>query len=95
MYLLFEREASDGTVKTVSSLSPPAKATHAELQADTQAIRYTMDNTTDPTSSSGMLLLTTSEPKLFLIEDLKRIKFTQGSGGAGGLNVHYLGGRDI
>lgn len=95
MYLLFEREASGAAVKTVSDLAPPGEATHAELQADTQAIRYTMDGVTDPTSSSGMLLLTTSDPKLFLIEDLKRIRFIQGAGGAGGLNVHYLGGRDI
>ena len=96
MYLsAFQRVASDGTVKTVSTLTVPAKATAVEIQADTQAVRYTMDDATDPTSSAGMLFLTTEGPKFFLIEDLRRIRFTQGSGGAGGLNFHYLSARDI
>ena len=95
MYLSFQRVASDATAKTQSAFTIPAKATAVELQADTQAIRYTMDNATDPTSSSGMLFLTTEEPKFFLIDDFRRIRFTQGAGGAGGLNVHYLSARDI
>lgn len=94
MYLSFQRVASSGSVKAVADLTVPAKATQAEIQADTQPIRYTMDGT-DPASGSGMLFLTTADPKLFNIEDVKKIKFIQGAGGAGGLNVHYLAGRDI
>lgn len=94
MYLSFQRVASGASAKTVADLTVPAKATHAELQADTQSIRYTMDGTA-PASDSGMSLLTTSDPKTFLIEDVKRIKFIQGAGGAGGLNIHYFAGRDI
>ena len=42
-----------------------------------------------------MLFLTTEPPKTFLIEDVKQIKFIQGAGGAGALNIHYFAGRDI
>ena len=95
MYLSFQRVASSSSVKTASDLTVPAKATHADIQADTQAVRYTMDNTTNPASGSGMLFLTTAEPKTFLIEDVKRIKFIQGAGGAGAINIHYFAGRDV
>ena len=95
MYIGFQSEASDGTVKTVTSITVPAKATHVEIQAVTQGVSYTMDNATDPTATAGMQFLTTQEPKLFLVEDLNRIKFTQGSGGAGVLNFHFLAGRDV
>lgn len=94
-YLSFERVASDGTVKTVSDLSVPANATRCEIQADTQDVRYTMDGATDPAADSGMLFLTVEEPKQFMIEDVKNIKFTQGAGGAGALNFHYFAGRDV
>ena len=95
MYIGFEQAVSDGTVKTASDLTIPNNATGVEIQADTQNIRYTMDSSTTPTSSSGMQFLTTSEPRYFLIEDLQRIKFTQGAGGAGKLNLHYHAGRDV
>ena len=89
-YTHFERVASSGSVKDVGDLNPPSTATHVELQADTQDIRYTMDGSTDPASGSGMLLVASAQPKLFLIKDLKNIKFIQGAGGAGGLNAHYI-----
>lgn len=93
MYLAFTQVASSGAVKTVADLGTiPGNATHAELQSDTQDIRYTMDGETDPTSTSGMLLVTTHEPKTFLIDDVRNIRFTQGAGGAGKLNIHYFGG---
>lgn len=99
MYLpSFQQVVADGTVKTASALTIPPKVTHAELQATEQPIFYTMDNTTDPTtgaSGAGMVLLTTQPPKQFLIEDIKRIRFTRAAGTDGKLNVHYLGGRDI
>lgn len=95
MYLFCERIPVAGAVLTQAALAIPAKATGAELQADTASIRYTMDNSTVPAAGGpGMLLNTTDPPKTFLIEDLKRIKFTQGSGAAG-LNIHYFAGRDI
>lgn len=93
-YIGFEQEAVGASVETVAQLSPPAEATHCELQADTDNVRYTMDGSTDPTASSGMLLLTTSDPKLFLIADLKNIRFIQAGAGAM-LNVHYIAGRDV
>jgi len=95
MYLSHEQVAATAAVKDVDDLTVPAKATHAELQADTSDIRYTMDNATDPTQTSGMILLTTEDPMLFLIEDINRIRFTRGSGSNGNLNVHYVAGRDI
>lgn len=95
MYLSHEQVAATAAVNDVDDLTVPAKATHAELQADTSDIRYTMDNATDPTQTSGMILLTTEDPMLFLIEDINRIRFTRGSGSNGNLNVHYVAGRDI
>lgn len=96
MYLpTFQRVASSAAVKTVADITVPPKATSVEIQADTQAVRYTMDDETDPTSTLGMLFLTTEGPKEFLIEDLQRIRFTQGAGGAGALNFHFIAGRDI
>jgi hypothetical protein len=95
MYLLYEQVVVDTFVKDIAALSPPGGATHVELQANTQAVRYTMDDTTDPTASVGMLLLVTEPPKLFLIEDLVRIKFISAVGTNGVLNLHYSGGRDI
>jgi len=96
MYVGFDSVAS-GAIKTIADLTAAERvnATHAELQAVTNNISYTMDNVTVPTATAGMQLLTTDPPKSFLIEDILRIKFIQGVGGAGVLNVHYFGGRDI
>lgn len=95
MYLSYEQEPATAAVKTVANLTVPARATHVEIQADTQAIRYTMDNATNPAAAVGMLFLVTDCPKLFLIEDLRRIRFIQVAAGAGNLNLHYLAGRDV
>ena len=95
MFLSYEQEASSGSVKTVADLTPPANATHCELQADTNNIRYTMDGVTDPTTTTGMLLITTHKPKQFLMLDLRNIRFIQDAVGAGNLNVHYFSGRDV
>lgn len=96
MYLSVQRVASDGTVKTFSAFTDVPKATHVELMSETQNIRYTMDNTTAPASGgAGMLLRTIDPPKPFLIEDMKRLKFTQDAGGAGVLHAHFFGGRDV
>lgn len=97
MYLGYEKEAATANVKTVADLAPPPKATHCEIMAETQHVRYRMD---DPNQgvidqTTGMLLLTTEGPKAFLIEDLKRIRFTRATGTDGVLHIHYFGGRDI
>lgn len=95
MYIGFDSVASGATVKTVADLATvPPKATGVEIQAVSNHIAYTMDNATDPTATAGMLLLTTEGPKAFDIVDLKRIRFIQVTG-AGKLQLHYFGGRDI
>jgi len=95
MFLSYEQIQVSNTVLDVDDLNVPAKATHAMLQADTQPVRYTMDGLTEPYQTTGMVLLTTSPPELFLIEDLRRIKFKRGAASDGRLNIHYVGGRDI
>ena len=91
----FQRVAISNAVKTVADLTVPAKATHVEIQADTAPVRYTMDDTTAPTTASGMIFLTTEPPKAFEIVDLKRIKFIRSGASDGALNFHYFAGRDV
>lgn len=98
MYVGYEQESISTTVKDVDDLTIPSGATHAELQATENDINYTMDNSTSPTAGTtgvGMRLTTAMGPKLFLIEDVKRIKFIRGAAADAKLNVHYLGGRDL
>jgi len=94
MFVGFQQVAATSAVKTVTSLTIPKNAIRAQLQADTQVVRYTLDGTT-PSQTSGMLLLTTSEPKEFLIEDIKNIKFIRGTTSDGNLNIHYYGVHDF
>jgi len=89
---------ADATVKTVSGLNPPPEATHAEVQATENDVFYTMDGATDPTpgaTGSGMVFRTAHEPKSFLVDDMKRIRFTRAAGADGKISVHWFGGRDI
>lgn len=99
MYLFFERIVASSGVKDIDDTTVSAtnlgKSTMVELQADTANVRYTMDNVTAPSVTSGMRLLTTSEPKTFLIEDFRKIKFIREGGSDGGLNIHYFAGRNI
>lgn len=94
-FLLHEAVAATSSVKTVSALSVPYNATSALLQAATNNVRYTMDGSTNPTVSSGMLLLTTEDATEFLIEDIKNIRFIRDGGTDGSLNIHYYAGRDV
>lgn len=94
-YLSFEQVAVSNAVLDVDDLTVPANATFCELQADTNPIRYTMDGATDPTTTAGMVLLTTSDPKLFLVSDILNIRFIRSGGSDAKLNVHYLAGRDV
>jgi hypothetical protein len=95
MFISFEQVSATATVKTAADLTIPANATSVELQASSQNVSYTMDNTTTPTQTAGMMLLTTAEPKMFGIDDLRRIKFVRGAGSDGNLNIHYAAGRDV
>lgn len=92
-FLLHEEIAATAGVKDASSLNIPPTATSALLQADTSDIRYTMDGS-DPTQTSGMVLVNGLEPEDFLIQDIRQLKFTRGSGSDGNLNVHYYNGND-
>ena len=89
MFIGYEQIAVSTSVLDVDDLTIPSGTSHAELQAGTNHVAYTMDGTA-PTSSTGMLLLTTEPPRLFLIEDVLRMKFIQRTGG-GTLNIHYIG----
>lgn len=93
MFLSYERVDVDTTVKTYAAniTAPDGDADCAELQADTANIRYTMDNSSNPSGSlpRGMILLTTEPPRKFLKEDIVRMRFTCAS--AAGLNIHWYG----
>jgi len=95
MYLSYEQVGAVAVVRTVADLTVPANATHAELQATVAGVAYTMDDATDPTVASGMVLLATEPPKSFLIEDIRRIRFICFDALNANLNIHYFAGRDI
>ena len=85
-YLSFEQVAVSNSVLTETSFTIPAKATHVELQASVAGVAYTMDGSTDPTVSAGMVLLVTEPPKAFLVQDLKNMKFIRFGGSDAKLN---------
>jgi len=96
MFLSYEQVEADATVKTIADLTIPTGANGAMLQADSSNIRYTMDDSNDPSQTEGMILLTNLlPPETFLIQDMNRIRFTRGSGSNGQLNIHWWGGRVI
>jgi len=95
MYVGYEQVAATAAVKTVAALTVPANATHAELQARTAGVSFTMDNTTNPTANTGIVLLITEPPKLFLIEDILRIRFLRQAAVDAALDIHYIAGRDV
>ena len=94
MFLSFEQVVADNSVDSITELTVPANATGAEIQADTNPIRYTMDGTA-PTQTSGMVLAVAHQPKCFNIEDILTIQYTRGAGADGNLNIHYFAGRDV
>lgn len=86
----FEQVAISSVVKTSADLTIPATATRAHLQASSAgSIRYTMDGATVPSTTSGMLLRSTSDPLDFLIEDVKNIKFVRDGSTDSSLLIHY------
>lgn len=90
-YLQYTQKATTAAIGLGSNIAIPSGASGVEIQADTGSVRYTCDGT-EPSATSGMLFLTTSEPKYFSLDDLVNMKYTQGSG-AGNLNFHFVGGR--
>lgn len=94
-FLSAERVAATSAVKTADDLTIPNNASQVVLQSDTQDVRYTMDGSTVPTQTSGMILIVGEQPEDFLINDLYKIQFTRGAGSDGYLNLHYYAGRDV
>ncbi len=95
MYLLCEQIIADDTVKTVTDLHPPANATGVELQSSNAAVRYTMDDAYDPSTTWGMLIKLNDMPKTFSIDDLRRIRFCRDGVTNANLHLHYFAGRDV
>lgn len=90
----FQQVVADNSVKTKNNLAIPARATHAELQADhvtnATGIRYTLDGTA-PTVSKGMVLVPDNAPTTVLIEDLINIKFIRDGSTNDTLLIQYYG----
>ncbi len=95
-YLGHEQIAVSTSVLTVASFTIPAKTIHIELMAGgANAVRYTMDDSNNPTVTSGMLLRVTDPPKSFEVADVKRIRFIRDAAADTTLEVHYFTARDI
>ena len=95
MHLGFERVLVRNVALTAAAFTIPGNATHVELQADASSIRYTIDDVAIPTATNGMLLLVSEPPRLFLIEDLRRIRVIRSGANDVFLNVQYVAGRDV
>lgn len=94
-YISYEQIAVLGVVLTVSALTIPANATSAEIQAqDDGDVNYTLDGTSNPGASSGMILQAGNTPKEILIDDLRNIRFVKSAANTF-LNVHYFAGRSV
>lgn len=94
MFVGYEQVVVDNHEKTQADLTIPANTTKVMLQAGSGEVRYTMD-LSKPTQTIGMVLHPSLAPEEFLIEDLKRIRFTKGSAANTVLNIHYWTGRDV
>lgn len=91
MFRAFQRVAVSSVVKTVADLTIPNGATRAHLQSEaTSGIRYTMDGVTDPTTTSGMILRSVSDPLDFLIDDVRKIRFVRDGAADTALLIHYV-----
>ena len=95
MYLSYEQVTATAAVKTVADLVVPPRATHAELQARTAGIAFTMDGATNPTATVGMILAVAGQPKEFLVQDLQKIRFMRQAAIDATLNIHYIAGRNV
>ncbi len=94
-FLGYEQITVSDSVLDVSNLTVPANTTFVEIQSETQNVRYILDGDTEPTVSTGMVLLVTEPPKFLEIEDLNDIKFIRDGGSDAALNVHYGAARNV
>ena len=87
-----EVELDNNNVKTAAEFTIPDGATFALLQAAPEGdVNITLDGTTSPGQSSGLILRTTMAPFQVLIEDFRNIKFARSSSGAQtGLHVSFV-----
>jgi hypothetical protein len=83
------------TVKTIAAVTVPGEALWCEIQAEGNAIRYTLDGSTNPTATSGMRLLTTSAPTQLAIETVRNIRFRCEGTTTAILHFHWVVGRAI
>lgn len=83
-------DCNDSVVQAAADvLTIPEGAVFAEIQAQREGdINYTMDGTTSPGSSRGMILRSTGSPILILIENLKNMQFVKNDE-VTKLNVQY------
>ena len=94
-FIGYDQVLCDGpAVQDVTALTVPARATGAEIQAQSDGdVNYTLDGTS-PGASKGMILNSNNAPKEILIEDLNNIQFVKSDADTH-LNVHYFAGRDV
>lgn len=93
----YEQISVPGPAVIVASavLTIPGNATSAWVQANGAGdINYTLDGSSNPGASRGLVLRNTADPLEILIQDLKNMRFCS-SGPATNLNVSYVCGRDI
>jgi hypothetical protein len=92
-YVGFEQIVVPNSVRHLAHLTVPPSATHVEIQADTQNVRYRMDGN-NPTGTVGMLFVANAAPKTFDMNSLQAIRFIQAAAGAR-LNFHYFRGGSV
>jgi len=93
MYIGHQTVAVDSVIISVSSLTIPAGATHAEVST-TSDIFYTLDGT-NPTVIAGLYLNLYKNIILLPIEDLRNIKMIKGAIAVARVGIHYIAGRNI
>ena len=91
MFVGFEQITVSSTVLDKTSLTIPAKTTHAVMRVSGNHMRYTMDGTTVPTTTNGMLMSTNDSSALFLVDDLLNIKMIRDGASNATLMIHYVG----
>jgi hypothetical protein len=105
MFIGFEQKTVSNVVLTASDFTIPANATFVVIQTTGEDVRYTMDDSTNPTATLGMFFhsehagppagTASPEPYFFLIEDFLRIRMIRGAASDAVINLHYGVGRDV
>ena len=83
----FQQIALSGT--TIYTLTIPAGANLAVVQADTANVRMRLDGT-NPDANTGETLVALATPRQLSLVEMAAAKFTPASGSPK-LNVHYYG----